>query len=352
VLSLWRDFGLPRSTASLGRAALALEWSHVACAGGLENRPALLRLFAGRGGLLGGPPRAVAAVRDPATLFPFLEAAGIAHAPIAFEAPPSGRGARWLLKRRRSAGGGGVRAASPGERRRPGEHFQEWIDGPTGSAAFVAARDGTALLGVTEALGPDEVAGAPAFRYAGSLLGPPGALLGSDAMGDLDRAASLLTRRFGLLGLNGFDFIVDRGVPRIIEVNPRWTSSMELYESRAGGNLFDFHLAAIDGGAPAGVHIGAVGAARFIAKAILYATEPVTAPEPSLLEAIGARDRPRAGEPFLPGQPICTLLAEGADRDACLRSLRSRCDAARRLLLQARRPLPPAGAAAGPARTW
>jgi predicted ATP-grasp superfamily ATP-dependent carboligase len=347
VLSLARDLGLPRTTASLGRAALALEWSHVACAGGLENRPALLRLFAGRGGLLGGPPRAVAAVRDPATLFPFLAAAGIAHAPIAFETPPPGGGVRWLLKRRRSAGGGGVRAASHGERRRPGEHFQQWIDGRAGSAAFVAARDGAAILGVTEALGADDVAGAPAFRYAGSLLGPPGALLGADAMGDLDRAASLLTRRFGLLGLNGFDFIVDRGVPRIIEVNPRWTASMELYESRSGRNLFDLHLTAIDGGTAPDDRPGAVGPPRFLAKAILYAIEPVTAPDAALLEAIGARDRPRAGERFLPGQPICTLLADGADREACLRSLRGRCGAARRLLLQARRALPPAGAAAG-----
>ena len=351
-MSLPRDLAMPRSTASLGRAALALEWSEVAVAGGLENRPALLRLLARGGGLLGSPPRAIAAVRDPATLFSFLRSAGLPHAPISFETPPRARGRRWLLKRRRSAGGGGVRAAPPGARRRPGEHFQQWIDGRAGSAAFVAWRDGAALLGVSEALGPGEMPGAPGFRYAGSLLGPPGALLDEDAMRELERAASLLTRRFGLLGLNGFDFIVDRGVPRLIEVNPRWTASMELYEERSGRNLFDLHLAALAGGTPDGHRPRAAGAPRFLAKGILYATGEVTAPEPSLLEALGARDRPRAGERFLPGQPICTLLAEGTDRGDCLRVLRARRDAARRLLLPAGRALQPPRAAAAPARTW
>ena len=131
-----------------------------------------------------------------------------------------------------------------------------------------------------------------------------------------------------------------------LELMNFWTASMELYELRSGRNLFDLHLAAIDGGTAPGDRPGAIDMPRFLAKAILYAIEPVTAPDPALLEAIGARDRPRAGERFLPGQPLCTLLADGADRDACLRSLRSRCDATR-LLLQARRPLPPAGAAAG-----
>jgi hypothetical protein len=352
VVSLSRDLAMPRTTASLGRAALALEWSDVAGAGGLENRPALLRLLARRGGLLGSPPLAVAAVREPATLFPFLRSAGIPHAPISFEAPPRGGGLHWLLKRRRSAGGGGVRVASRGARRRPGEHFQQRIDGRAGSAAFVAWRGGAALLGVTEALGPGQMPGAPAFRYAGNLLGPSGALIGEDAMRDLDRAASLLTRRFGLLGLNGFDFIVDRGVPRIIEVNPRWTASMELYEEQSGLNLFDLHLAALAGGTPGAYRPRAAGAPRFIAKGILYATDPVTAPEPSLLEALGARDRPRAGERFLAGQPVCTLLAEGSDRHDCLRLLRSRCDSARRLLLPAGQAHQPPRAAAAPARTW
>ncbi|HYV85982.1 MAG TPA: ATP-grasp domain-containing protein [Patescibacteria group bacterium] len=346
VLSISRDLAMPRSTAALGRAALSMEWSAAVCAGGLENRPGLLRLLARRGELLGSPARSIAAVRDPATLFAFLQRSGIAHASISRGALTPARGGRWLLKRRRSAGGGGVRAAPAGERRLPGEHFQRWIDGRAGSAAFVASEGGAVLLGVTEALGPDDLPGAPAFRYAGSILGPPGAFLGAAAMRDVGRAATLLTARFGLRGLNGFDFIAERGVPRIIEVNPRWTASMELYEERLGLNLFDLHLAACDGRMPATGERGDPDGARltasalqekrvpgYLAKGIVYATGPVTAPDPALLEALGARDRPRAGERFLPGQPICTLFASGADRDGCLGALRDRAAAARRLLL-------------------
>jgi uncharacterized protein len=348
VVSVFRDLASPRSTAALGRAALSMEWSAVACAGGLENRPGLLRLLARRGVLLGSPPRSIAAVRDAATLFPFLEAAGIAHAPISFDDVTPRRGGRWLLKRRRSAGGGGVRVASPGERRHPGEHFQQWIDGRAGSAAFVAMREGAVLIGLAEALGPEEVPGAPDFRYAGSLVGPPGALTGAEASAAVGRAAALLAARFGLLGLNGFDFVTDRGVPRIIEVNPRWTASMELHEERLGRNLFDLHLTACEGRLTSshgsGDEVGAGAAAprqeeahvaRFLAKGILYATEPVTAPDPARLGALGARDLPRSGEAFLPGQPICTVMASGVDRDSCLRALRARAGAARSLLIPA-----------------
>src|SRR5262245_22539752 len=48
VASISRDLGLPRTSSSLGRAALQERWSALAYTGGLENRPGLLRLLARR----------------------------------------------------------------------------------------------------------------------------------------------------------------------------------------------------------------------------------------------------------------------------------------------------------------
>ncbi len=42
--------------------------------------------------------------------------------------------------------------------------------------------------------------------------------------------ASAVTGEFGLVGVNGIDFIVRDGIPYAIEVNPRWCASMELVE--------------------------------------------------------------------------------------------------------------------------
>ena len=46
--------------------------------------------------------------------------------------------------------------------------------------------------------------------------------------------ADAVTRDFGLVGLNGIDFIARAGVPWPIEVNPRYSASMELLERRCG----------------------------------------------------------------------------------------------------------------------
>ena len=332
VVSVSRDLGLPRTTAALGRAALRSDWSALAYTGGLENRPGLLRLLARRtaqeghaAAILGNDGAAVAAVRDPRRLFPFLRSRGIPHAAVRFDAIA---GAPWLIKKARSAGGGGVRVPAPGERLRPGEFFQERLPGPAGSAAFVADGREAVLLGVTEQLAGWEALGASGYRYAGNIAGPASAFLSAAALDELCQAARRITERFGLRGLNGLDYIVHLGVPRLIEVNPRWTASMELIEELDARNLFDLHLLALDGGvsrsAPVGRRQAAPASAhRFLAKGILYATAACVAPDPEALEALGARDRPARGEQVAPGQPICTLIVEADTPAACRAALRN-----------------------------
>ena len=354
VVSIRRDFGFPRSTASLVRAALRSEWSSLSYTGGLENRPAALRLLARRAGVrgerhvdgsrsstvLGNDGAIVAAVRDPRRLFPFLAIRGIPHARVRFDAADAARAgaaAACLIKRVRSAGGGGVRAASPGERRRPGEYFQEYLEGPVGSAAFVADGRNAVLLGVTEQLIGWDALAASGFRYCGNIAGPADAFLSSSAHEEIARAAGRITERFGLRGLNGLDYVVHHGVPRIIEVNPRWTASMELVEERRGENLFDLHLRACERQpalpAPeAEASRRALVAPRLLAKGILYASRACAAPAPQTLEALGARDRPARDELILPGQPICSLMASGADVAACKASLVEMANAVRESL--------------------
>jgi hypothetical protein len=354
VVSVSRDLGLPRNTASLGRAALASEWSAVACAGGLENRPGLLRLLArrsaagGRDGIiLGNDAPTVAAVRDPFRLFAFLAEEGIPHAAVrrGGAQPASGPPpdlSLWLVKRIRSAGGSGVRPAVPGAPAPPGWFLQERLPGPIGSAAFLADGQAATLLGVTEQLAGSEALGAPPFRYAGNIAGPADAFLSSEALDLLGRVAGAIAQRFGLRGLNGVDYVIRRGVPHVIEVNPRWTASMELIEERLARNLFDRHVLALEGGVAAGprgpdpIRIEALAApGRFLGKGILYATAPCRAPDPAALEALGARDRPHAGEPIAPGQPVCTLVVEGDAPASCRARLEEKASAARSLLLPA-----------------
>jgi uncharacterized protein len=329
-----RDLGLPRTTAGLGRALLRLAatgpaWNALAWAGGLENRPALLRRLARVAPLLGNDPAVVAAVRNTARVFAALDAGRLRHPEIrgfgagpaaGFDAAPRD-GRRWLFKQRRRAGGHGVRPAAPGGPRRPDEYLEEFLAGMPGSVAFVADGRQARILGATEQLvrAPEGEAAHP-FRYAGNIAGPIEELFAAGVRATLAHAADVLTARFGLRGLNGLDFILTSGGPAILEVNPRFTASMEILEEIAGVSFFDQHLRALAGSLPP----CPAARAAWLGKAILYADDAVEAPAPDLLEVLGVRDRPHRGERFEAGQPLCTLIVCASGREACRAALQAR----------------------------
>jgi len=348
VLSLPRDLGRPRSLLSLARAALDLDWDALVYAGGLENRPRLLRRLEARGGILGNGAASVERVRDPAILFPFLRRLGVPHAAtwVGGAGPPRKTGLRSLWKPLRSGGGAGVREAKAREIRPRGHYRQELLRGAVGSIAFIADGARATVLGASEQIVGCSELGGSGFRYGGSIAGPPGALLPAGALALLAEAATAITGRFRLRGLNGIDFVLVGAEPRLIEVNPRYTASMELIEELAGQNLFDLHLGAIAGGplpdgplpvVPRGPARPAVkgAAGPLLAKGILYADRPVRAGAPEALFALGCRDVPVRGESFAPGQPICTLIARGPSPAACRSGLAALAGRARRLLASA-----------------
>ncbi len=355
ALSLARDLGRKRSILSLARAALYFDWDAVAYAGGMENRPGLLRRLEGRGAVLGNGAEVVRRVRDPGILFPFLRRLGIPH-PATWsgrERPAPRRGRRLLWKGARSGGGARVRMVERrGGRSRGhprGHYAQEFLAGPVGSVAFVADGRRAAILGVTEQIVGWRALGGSGFRYGGNIAGPPEALLPAGALSILSEAAGAITGRFGLRGLNGIDFVLQRDVPCIIEVNPRYTASMELFEDLTGESLFDLHLRALEGGCLPPGPLGRPslqgsrrpprGAARFLGKGILYADSDVRVADPADLADLGCRDIPIPGEIVHAGQPLCTVVAAGGSAGECRRNLLDRAAEVRRRLLPAEAPV-------------
>ena len=59
-------------------------------------------------------------------------------------------------------------------------------------------------------------------------------------------AATALARTvaaaFDLRGLNGIDFVARGGLPLPVEVNPRWSSSMELFDRDGSASLMAAHV--------------------------------------------------------------------------------------------------------------
>ena len=321
VIPLRRDVGTPYGPEAAAAAARSVAADLVAYASNLENHPAAVAALARGRRLLGNTPTVLQRVRNPITLMRELRVHGLATPATRASAPPTGLdGRRWLLKPRHSGGGHGTlpwRQGRPVSRR---AYVQERIAGVPGSIVFAADGRRAVPLGVSRQLVGERAFGARGFRYCGSLLASSGASLFERQGELLDRAAALAqaaTEAFGLRGVNGLDFIARAGVPLPIELNPRYSASMELVERATGLSVFAAHADACDGRLPEAPR----PAARVFGKAIVFARRAVVAVDLAASGAHAVADLPHVGERIGRGHPICTVLADDADGGHCARAL-------------------------------
>jgi predicted ATP-grasp superfamily ATP-dependent carboligase len=322
ALSIPRDGGARFTAASAARASRAVACDAAAYLSSFENHPAAVRALASGRMLWGNSPEVLRRVRDPRQLTDALRRRGL-HAPMVVN-PPNGPDApndsndsndsAWLLKPIRSGGGQGVRAWSRGSRVPRGSYLQQRIEGFPASISFVAAAGRAVPLAVCRQLIGEPVFGAAGYRYCGNILDAGDAAL-------LEQTAALarvVTEEFGLVGLNGIDIVVRGNVPVAIEVNPRWSASMELIERAHGWSMFGLHAAAC---ARSELPAGPVVARRptgAVGKAIVFARHDVRLGDTRpWLEGVTVRDIPRPGEPIAAGQPVCSVFASGTDATAC-----------------------------------
>lgn len=188
------------------------------------------------------------------------------------------------------------------------------------SVLFLAWPNEVELIGVCEQLiGPS--AGAPTeFGYAGSI----GPIAVSDLTRELlERLGDTLTGEAHLRGLFGIDFILADDIAWLVELNPRYTASVEVLERAFGRALLAEHATAC--GHRTEIIRKRPATHRIIGKQIVYATSDLTAPHlESLFEADGhtpesplIADIPAHGTRIFNGWPICTVFAESTSINAC-----------------------------------
>lgn len=263
--------------------------------GGLENHPQIVEDVSARWRLCGCDARILKGVRDPVRLAECLQRSGLPFADVYLHdgrhMSDSDRRVdqsteRWLVKPLRSCGGVGIRRATgcPAELKfEPESYLQRFVDGPSHSGVFVGNGQSARFLGATvlQTLADqlaDRVTEAPIvlrhpFLYAGS-LGP--IELPSAESASWQRLGAALATEFGLVGLFGVDAVVDvDGAVIPIEVNPRFTASMELIEKAMGASLVGLHLnACLADQLPDETTLRPMpGGSEMFAKEILYAKE-------------------------------------------------------------------------------
>jgi len=319
-VALTRDIG--RDYHAAAAVALTRGWPGAAAyVANLENHPAAVRRLAAGRRLLGNEPVVLARVRDPFALAAALRARRV-RTPLTLTPAEAGRadpGRAWLCKPVRGGGGNGVGPWQPGMPLGPSTIVQERLEGTPGSIAFAADGRRAVVLGISRQLIGDPAFGASGYRYAGSIF--PFAADDADPGSVAEQAAAIadaVTAAFGLRGVNGVDFIVRDGELYVLEVNPRYTASMELIERASGLSIFEAHVASLYGELP----IPRPPAPGAHGKAIVFARRDVVVGDTrSWLTRDDVRDVPFPGERIRRGRPVCTVFAQAADAQACYAEL-------------------------------
>lgn len=312
-----RQFHRAASTGALVQAVQesgvddATSWSYAA---GFECDPAALeRLVRRRRNLLGNDPGVLQLLADARRFFTLLGELDIAHPRVLHERPRDTGG--WLHKAGARFGGLGVRFAKDASPFDGPSHYQEFLNGPQCSLLFAADGCDIVVIGFNRLMARYPAAGD--FRFAGAVSGYEPSEAQAQRM---TLAAQRLTRALGLRGVNGLDFVVHNGVPKLLELNARPPATLELYEPMFHEGGLGCHLEACRGRLPELLPRAAVAGLR-----IVYARRAIglgTVDWPAW-----ASDRPPAGQEVAADAPLCTVHAQGSDLEAVTAQLRERVDA-------------------------
>jgi predicted ATP-grasp superfamily ATP-dependent carboligase len=297
--------------------------------GGLENHPELIDRIAAIRPLWGIGGASLRSVRDPIAVADCLSHRGLPAPGVRRDPEGLPRDGSWLSKPLASAGGRKIGPWIGTDAKARPSYYQERIDGPSLAAIFVGRSSGPILIGVTrQRIGRD---GNP-FAYAGSL----GPWQIEPRVGDtLVAIGQTLVEAFRLRGLFGVDFVLrDDGVPFPVEVNPRYTASVEVLELATGCPMMPLHRRAFEDDGPCEIPATHRPPRSIVGKAILFADRRSTFPpidldgrdsgrravrerSASSLRRSWIADVPAEGLVFDAGDPVLTVMARAPTLKGC-----------------------------------
>jgi len=327
----------PRGFLTLAKESIPGPWMYT---GALENwlleepEIAFIRLLWGIFG------EELFLARSPMHVRSVLRAAGL-PCPVVRASPEQvPTNGHWLVKRLNSSGGTGIRfwTEELAKKRRPERvYFQEHVEGQACSVIYVGDGKQTRLLGATRQLvGEDWLHAAP-FHYCGSIGPLP---LNAALSAKFERLGNVLAAGCKLRGLFGVDCVLRDGVPLLVEVNPRYTASVEVLEYATGTRALALHRSVFDPGynSPHAYSLphqkaDAPRAPGFVGKAVVVAPDALVFPSegpwmttlsrPGLIDEMPAfADIPYPGEGIDRGRPILTCLARAESPAGCEQELR------------------------------
>jgi methenyltetrahydromethanopterin cyclohydrolase len=191
------------------------------------------------------------------------------------------------------------------------------------SALFAADGRHARMIGCNEQWAAAE-SGTRRYLYAGAVSRPP---MSAEAVMRVESLVENLVEATGMIGLNGIDFVLEGDTPYVLEVNPRPTATLDLYDVDVRDGMFHAHLRACGGELPS---VSATTRSR--AHAIVYAQQTGARIPPSIQWPEWCTDLPQAGSVISAGAPVCSVHASAASSDAARTLVLARHDAIASLL--------------------
>lgn len=294
---------------------------------GLEDHPNILAALNELVPIIGNSPRTISSVRERASFFAELDRIGVSHpeteqAGNLDDAKVKARdiGYPLIVKPERCLAGYGLRKASNAKQLEKilnsipsGEKFmiQQYIEGIAASASVMSTTSVARTLTLNEQLLGDRNLGQrEPFGYSGNVVPLK---LPRPIIERCKEAVERVVNHFHLVGSNGVDFVItSEGQPKVVEVNPRFQGSLECVERVLDINLVKAHIEA----STSGILPSFEEPRDFCVRLILYALKRSRIPALGAPE--GVRDVPFEGVFVEEGEPLCSVIAEGDNRNLAL----------------------------------
>ena len=260
---------------------------------GFENHPESLFYLNSCLSILGNSPDVFIDLHDKPAFFAALNRLAIPYPCVCFSQPDEF--VDWLIKPMRAQGGFGIKHYL-GEEVDSDSYWQSYQIGQQYSVLFLADGLNLQVIGFNSQWATNLGDGRE-FMFAGIINSCDLSIEGQSRVVEwLQKLVPL----FNLKGLNSLDFIDDGVQSWLLEINPRPSASMQLYEA----DLFKRHIRASLGELSHEPH----SIAGYTGYQVIYAQHDIIIPD-EFLWPEGCLDLPESGVICRTGQPICSIMS-------------------------------------------
>lgn len=191
--------------------------------------------------------------------------------------------------------------------------IQEYISGIPASVSLISSADAALILTLNkQLLGMPELGQKEPFGYCGNMVPLP---MKTTTKKMCDDIAEKIASHFNLVGSNGIDLVISKkGIPHVMEVNPRFQGTLECVERVLAMNIVDAHMKACLQGTLPTIRRKSM---NFCVRLSLYARQRSVAPDLNAFEEV--RDIPLPKVIVEEGEPLCSIVIEGQTRISSFR---------------------------------